>query len=86
MYRENYTEIAAYAQSKMCQLMFTKYFNQYLRQLDTGIQVIGVHPGVVNTEIFKETLVEIKAPWFLRLFHKVSFQMELLMIIISSNK
>ncbi|XP_065226593.1 retinol dehydrogenase 12-like isoform X2 [Planococcus citri] len=72
--KKNYIEQAAYSQSKMCQLMFTKYFNKYLRKLDTGIQVIAVHPGVVDTEIFNGTLVKMTAPWALHLFCKTPDQ------------
>lgn len=71
-FRKFYISQAAYSQSKLCQLMFSKTFDRKLKEQKSNIQVIAVHPGVVDTELFNGTMVKITAPWVLKIFCKVS--------------
>lgn len=68
--RKFYISQAAYSQSKLCQLMFSKTFDRKLKEQKSNIQVIAVHPGVVDTELFNGTMVKITAPWVLKIFCK----------------
>lgn len=74
-FRNGYIEHAAYSQSKACQLMFTKVLARRLKDSSSSVQVVAVHPGVVNTELFEGTFVKLVAPWYLNLFCKVSFSL-----------
>ncbi|XP_060875020.1 dehydrogenase/reductase SDR family member on chromosome X-like [Metopolophium dirhodum] len=60
---QGYITNAAYAMSKLAQLMSTKYYNKTLA--NTNVQVLAVHPGVVNTELFNGTLLKMIMPWIL---------------------
>ncbi|XP_016661808.1 short-chain dehydrogenase-like isoform X2 [Acyrthosiphon pisum] len=60
---QGYITNAAYAKSKLAQLMSTKYYNKTLA--NTNVQVLAVHPGVVNTELFNGTLLKMIMPWIL---------------------
>lgn len=68
--KNGYIEHAAYSQSKACQLMFTKVLARRLKDSSSSVQVVAVHPGVVNTELFEGTFVKLVAPWYLNLFCK----------------
>ncbi|KAL4107324.1 hypothetical protein QTP88_017687 [Uroleucon formosanum] len=61
--RQGYITNAAYSKSKLAQLMSTKYYNKILA--NTNVQVLAVHPGVVNTELFNGTLLKMLMPWIL---------------------
>ncbi|XP_015370859.1 PREDICTED: dehydrogenase/reductase SDR family member on chromosome X-like [Diuraphis noxia] len=60
---QGYITNAAYAMSKLAQLMSTKYYNKTLA--NTNVQVLAVHPGIVNTELFNGTLLKMTMPWIL---------------------
>ncbi|CAH1738342.1 unnamed protein product [Aphis gossypii] len=46
---KNYSAIAAYSQSKLANVLFTK---ELARRLEgTGVHVYSLHPGIVNTEL-----------------------------------
>ncbi|XP_025407370.1 dehydrogenase/reductase SDR family member on chromosome X-like isoform X2 [Sipha flava] len=65
---QGYIRNAAYAKSKLAQIMLTKYYNKKLS--NTNVRVLAVHPGVVNTELFKDTFLKMTAPWILRFICK----------------
>ncbi|XP_060854496.1 dehydrogenase/reductase SDR family member on chromosome X-like [Rhopalosiphum padi] len=60
---QGYITNAAYAKSKLAQIMSTKYYNKILA--NTNVQVFAVHPGIVNTELFNGTLLKMTMPWIL---------------------
>lgn len=49
--------------------MSTKYYNKTLA--NSNVQVLAVHPGVVNTELFNGTLLKMTMPWILNYICKV---------------
>lgn len=53
--RHNYIPGAAYAQSKMAQVLFTKYLDSLFKNEGLPIQTHCVHPGIVNTDLFNDT-------------------------------
>lgn len=61
---QGYITNAAYAKSKLAQIMITKYYNKQLS--NTNVRVLAVHPGIVNTELFDGTLLKITMPWVLK--------------------
>jgi len=68
---QGYITNAAYAKSKLAQIMLTKYYNKKLS--NTNVQVLAVHPGIVNTELFEGTLLKITMPWVLKYVCKVNY-------------
>jgi len=70
-FSQGYITNAAYARSKLAQLMLTKYYNKKLS--NTNVQVLAVHPGIVNTELFDGTLLKITMPWLLKYVCKVNY-------------
>jgi len=65
---QEYIRNAAYAKSKLAQILLTKYYNTKLS--NSNVQVLAVHPGIVNTELFNGTLLKMTMPWVLRYFCK----------------
>lgn len=49
--------------------MSTKYYNKKLS--NTNVQVLAVHPGIVDTELFNGTFIRTIMPWILRYVCKV---------------
>lgn len=72
--KNDYIASAAYAQSKLAQLMFTKELNRQLNEKGVNVRSIAVHPGVVDTDIFNGTFVKIVFPWAIKLFFKTPEQ------------
>ncbi|XP_018565159.1 retinol dehydrogenase 11-like [Anoplophora glabripennis] len=68
--RRRYIEGEAYAQSKLAQILFTKYLDKHLKDEKIYVQVHSVHPGIVNTELFDGTTLKNIAPWVPALFFK----------------
>ncbi|KAF4530086.1 hypothetical protein B566_EDAN001342 [Ephemera danica] len=69
-FKQNYISEAAYARSKLAQVMFTKTLQQRLSSRGANVQVFAVHPGVVDTELFKETVIGRFMPFVPRLMFK----------------
>ncbi|KAJ8919284.1 hypothetical protein NQ315_003868 [Exocentrus adspersus] len=68
--RKHYIAGHAYAQSKLAQILFTKYLDQYCKNEKMNVQVHAVHPGIVNTDLFNGTTLKSLAPWAPSLFFK----------------
>jgi retinol dehydrogenase-12 len=49
MFKKHYSCLNAYKQSKLCNMMFAKRFNDIL--MNTGVRAYVVDPGLVNTDI-----------------------------------
>lgn len=49
--------------------MSTKYYNKKL--YNSNVQVLAVHPGIVDTELFNGTLLRMTMPWILKYICKV---------------
>lgn len=62
---------AAYAQSKLAQIMFTQHLDKQLKAANSQVLVVAVHPGIVNTDIFNGTLMKTLMPWAPGLLFKV---------------
>uniref|UniRef100_A0A1B6LDN3 Uncharacterized protein n=1 Tax=Graphocephala atropunctata TaxID=36148 RepID=A0A1B6LDN3_9HEMI len=61
--KKHFITQAAYAQSKLAQIMFTQLLDRELRAIDSRVSVVAVHPGIVNTDIFDGTLMKTVMPW-----------------------
>ncbi|KAH8403999.1 hypothetical protein KR215_007784 [Drosophila sulfurigaster] len=52
---KNYYPGAAYSQSKLAQILFTRHLQSLLDAEKSHVQVIAVHPGIVDTELFEHS-------------------------------
>lgn len=68
--KKNYIPSAAYAQSKLCQLLFTLVIDRQLRERNSNVYVLAVHPGIVNTDLFNGTSLKRIFPWVLKFICK----------------
>lgn len=71
-FRKQYIASAAYANSKLAQILFMAHLNRIAKNRVLPVQVHAVHPGVVNTEVYNGTYMKKLAPFVPRLFFKVS--------------
>lgn len=71
-FRNQYIASAAYAQSKLAQVLFTNHLDKLLKKEEFPVQVHSVHPGLVNTGLFDGTYLKKFAPFFPTLLFKVS--------------
>ncbi|EZA49899.1 Retinol dehydrogenase [Ooceraea biroi] len=55
--RRPFNTYASYGQSKLAQIMFTLKLDKLLRDKSLKVQAYCVHPGIVRTDLFKETLL-----------------------------
>lgn len=46
---------AVYAQSKLAQVIFTTTLQKFLTDKSLNVQVYCVHPGIVKTDLFKNS-------------------------------
>jgi NAD(P)-dependent dehydrogenase (short-subunit alcohol dehydrogenase family) len=53
--RRPYTQSAAYAASKLANLLFTGELHRRLKRVDAPARALAAHPGLVRTPIYKET-------------------------------
>lgn len=65
-----YIASAAYAQSKLAQLLSTVHMSRLFTENKIPVNVFAVHPGIVNTELFDGTMFKKIFPWMPRLFFK----------------
>ncbi|XP_059483326.1 retinol dehydrogenase 12-like [Neocloeon triangulifer] len=68
--KKNYVSSTAYGTSKLAQLMFTKSLQRSFDARGAPLQIHSVHPGVVNTDLFKGTYIDRMFPWMPRLLFK----------------
>jgi len=80
IFSHTYITNAAYAKSKLAQIMSTKYYNKILA--NTNVEVFAVHPGIVNTELFNGTLLKMTMPWILSYICKVNYKLFFLYILL----
>lgn len=73
VFRKHYVCFNAYSQSKLSQLLFSNYLNSLLKTEGMFVRSYAVHPGIVNTEIFRNTYVKNYFSWIINLTFKVSF-------------
>lgn len=69
--REQYIPHAAYARSKLAQVMSTISLEAKMRERNSPVQVMAVHPGIVDTDLFDGTLLKVATPWILSKLSKV---------------
>ncbi|XP_045495410.1 retinol dehydrogenase 11 [Colias croceus] len=67
--KEHYDTTAAYAQSKLAQIMTARYMNSMFTDKDIPIRCYSVHPGIVDTDLFEHASFG-KLPWARKLFFK----------------
>lgn len=79
-----YRASMAYANSKLAQMMFTYQLERYFKAEKLDIQTYAPHPGVVDTDIFKRSLVNDIPGWKKFLF-KVSFWWKLSKLFLNLN-
>ncbi|XP_050545832.1 dehydrogenase/reductase SDR family member on chromosome X-like isoform X2 [Daktulosphaira vitifoliae] len=82
--KDSYLSYAAYAKSKLAQLIMTKYLSKILE--DSHIRVIAVHPGIVDTEIFNGTFLKLAFPWILKHLCKTKHSQLNIYILYDENK
>lgn len=68
--KKYYRASMAYANSKLAQIMFTYHLERLCKAEKWKIQTFAPHPGVVDTDIFKRSLVN-DIPGWKRLLFKV---------------
>ncbi|KAL1459216.1 hypothetical protein WDU94_011223 [Cyamophila willieti] len=61
-----YIANAAYARSKLAQILSTKRLASLFQQHCPTVDIVSVHPGIVDTELFNGTILKVTAPWVLR--------------------
>lgn len=61
---------AAYAQSKLAQVIFTKTLQDIADKKNLPIRSYAVHPGIVNTDLFENSFLY-KFKWLMNIFFKV---------------
>lgn len=54
MGEENYSKWSAYGQSKLANLLFTYELDRRLKEKDIEVESVGCHPGVSDTNLFRE--------------------------------
>ncbi|KAK4887611.1 hypothetical protein RN001_003882 [Aquatica leii] len=57
-HREHYISSEAYAQSKLAQVLFSNHLNSLMKDENKRVGVYSVHPGIVNTDLFKEWYIK----------------------------
>ncbi|CAH2091484.1 unnamed protein product [Euphydryas editha] len=67
--KEHYDTTAAYAQSKIAQVMTARYVNRILEDKDVPVKCYSVHPGIVDTDLFEHSNFS-KFPWIRRTLFK----------------
>ncbi|XP_047534458.1 retinol dehydrogenase 12-like [Vanessa atalanta] len=67
--KEHYDTTAAYAQSKLAQLMTARHINKLLEDKDCPVKCYSVHPGIVDTDLFEKTNFS-SLPWLRRMLFK----------------
>lgn len=68
--KEHYDTTAAYAQSKLAQLMTARYINKVMEEEQYPVKVYSVHPGIVDTDLFENTMFRKAFPWVMKLLFK----------------
>ncbi|KAI5702736.1 hypothetical protein M8J75_003475 [Diaphorina citri] len=63
---KSYIANAAYAQSKLAQILSTKRLAALFRDNCPNVNIVSVHPGIVDTDLFDGTILKVTAPWILR--------------------
>ncbi|XP_072154000.1 polyprenol dehydrogenase [Bemisia tabaci] len=72
--KEQYIPHAAYARSKLAQVMSTISLEAKMRERNSPVQVMAVHPGIVDTDLFDGTLLKVATPWILSKLSKTPEQ------------
>ncbi|KAG7198465.1 hypothetical protein KM043_005847 [Ampulex compressa] len=55
--KDQFVTSAAYAQSKLAQVLFTKRLQYLLNEKKLNVKVYAVHPGIVDTDLFMHSYV-----------------------------
>jgi len=73
--KETFCTHASYAQSKLAQTMSTIILQRFLKDKSLNVLVYSVHPGIVRTDLFKDTILGnnkwLMATWKVTIFHIV---------------
>lgn len=72
-YRKTFISSAAYAQSKLAQIIFTKTLQDIAEKKNLPLRSYAVHPGIVNTDLFENSLLY-KFKWLMNIFLKTPEQ------------
>lgn len=78
-YEKYYHTGLAYADTKLAQIVFTKYLNEYCKENGWKVQAHATHPGLVDTEIFKNSIWG-SLTWIRQLIFKVFWKASLQII------
>ncbi|KAF2904225.1 hypothetical protein ILUMI_01956 [Ignelater luminosus] len=74
-FRKQYIASAAYAQSKLAQILFSNHLHSLMKQENAPVAVYSLHPGIVDTELFDGTYLKKLAPgWAIRMLFKTPQQ------------
>lgn len=69
LFSKYYYPATGYNQSKLAQILFTRYLNKTLEEEGSHVQVHAVHPGVVDTDLFNHTSTT-HIPFFKKMLFK----------------
>lgn len=71
--RKFYYSADAYCKSKLAQVLFTFHLNHLLEEKNIDVQTNCVHPGIVNTDIFENSMASY-FPWITNVLFKTPEQ------------
>ncbi|XP_011308761.1 retinol dehydrogenase 12 [Fopius arisanus] len=83
--KAQFISTAAYAQSKLAQVVFTKSLDQLLKEKNLPIRAFAVHPGIVNTDLFDNSYLN-SARWLRAAFFKTPQQGATSIVYAAVNK
>lgn len=71
--RKNKYPGAAYSQSKLAQILSTRHLQTLLDKENAHVQVIAIHPGIVDTDLFEHSATT-AVPFFKKMMFKTPEQ------------
>lgn len=73
VFRNFYYPADSYSKSKLAQVLFTMSLDRLCREKHLKIRVLAVHPGIVNTDLFKNSNSDY-FPWMKKFLYKTPEQ------------
>lgn len=66
-----YAGMTTYARTKAAQIMFSIFLNEKLKGHNSNVEVLAVHPGLVDTGIFHDSFMNTYLSFVPKLFFRV---------------
>ncbi|XP_020287622.1 dehydrogenase/reductase SDR family member on chromosome X-like isoform X4 [Pseudomyrmex gracilis] len=83
--KNTYCRHLSYAESKLAQTVFTITLHKLLKNRSVNVQVYSVHPGIVRTDLFKNTFFAQDGKWLTTLW-KTPEQGAIPIVYVAVNK